>query len=196
MMNSDIVWAWACRILLAATFGASAVHKLQHPLSSRRSLVAYGAPFRGAAQSALFFGLTATEFALALFWLAFSPRLASPATILVLATFSVAMLRMHGDRSIDCGCGGLFNSVPVGIAPIARNIALSFVALLPLLLPTHSGLLGVGIPWPQIETLPYLAALTSGIFMLCMMLQEGLHLVEERRAVQGRWALSTLQSAK
>jgi hypothetical protein len=112
---------------LALTFAAAAVTKLARRAAWRRTLGVYGLPSTAIGSVAL--GVPVVELGVATLVLLGFASTAGLASLLVLATFSVAIVlgRVRAGRRLECGCFGGSTSRDYRVL-LARNLALAGVA--------------------------------------------------------------------
>ncbi len=110
----------------ALLFASAALHKLRDPAAFRSALAGYRL-LPDALVPATARGLPAAELgvAAALLVPALTPvGAAAGAAMLALYAAAVAINLLRGRREIDCGCGGVGGSRPLGASLVARNVLL------------------------------------------------------------------------
>jgi hypothetical protein len=114
---------------LALTFTAAAVTKLVQGTAWGRTLGVYGLPTTAVGPVA--FGVPVVELAVATLVLLGFASTAGLASLLLLATFSVAIVvgRVRAGRRLECGCFGGSTSRDYRVL-LARNLALAGIAFL------------------------------------------------------------------
>jgi uncharacterized membrane protein YphA (DoxX/SURF4 family) len=125
---------WACRVVLAATFLVAGVAKLADRSGTRRAAAAFGVPT--GAVSAVAIVVPVAELAVAVGLLVpVAGWWAALGALALLVVFSVGIdTALRAGRAPDCHCFGRLTAAPVSRWSIARNAALSGLAIVVLVL--------------------------------------------------------------